>query len=276
MTTNQPIAIGGVGGSGTRVVANILQESGIYLGGDLNRALDNLWFTLLFKLQNILSISDLEFTTRTDILHAAMTSQRSLTISELALVQELAAHDRPIRSTAWLQDRAQSLIAACQTEPSDRRWGWKEPNTHLVIDRLQNTLNNIKYIHVARNGLDMAYSANQNQPVLWGLEVLGKEYENTPRYSLKFWCWAHERILRIGTDMGARFLFVNYDRLCVEPEYEIRKILSFIGSSASDELVSNLTHAIIIPKTTGRYKHQPIQNFDESDVRFVKRLGFEV
>lgn len=38
----EPVAIGGVGGSGTRVVAEIVRSLGYYLGGDLNSANDNL------------------------------------------------------------------------------------------------------------------------------------------------------------------------------------------------------------------------------------------
>lgn len=44
-----PVAIGGVGGSGTRVFAEILRGFGFYIGDCLNGALDNLWFTLLCK-----------------------------------------------------------------------------------------------------------------------------------------------------------------------------------------------------------------------------------
>jgi hypothetical protein len=44
-----PIVVGGVGGSGTRVIAQILSEIGVYFGADLNRPADNLWFTLLFR-----------------------------------------------------------------------------------------------------------------------------------------------------------------------------------------------------------------------------------
>ena len=46
---NSPVIIGGIGGSGTRVVAEILMRIGIYLGHTLNASLDNLWFTALFK-----------------------------------------------------------------------------------------------------------------------------------------------------------------------------------------------------------------------------------
>ena len=48
-----PVAIGGIGGSGTRVVVEILQDLGYYVGDDLNPALDNLLFTLLFKRRSL-------------------------------------------------------------------------------------------------------------------------------------------------------------------------------------------------------------------------------
>ena len=44
-----PVAVGGVGGSGTRVVAEVMRAFGFYLGSELNAASDNLWFTLLFR-----------------------------------------------------------------------------------------------------------------------------------------------------------------------------------------------------------------------------------
>ena len=43
------VAVGGLGGSGTRLIANLLKLHGFYLGTDLNESLDNLWFTLIFK-----------------------------------------------------------------------------------------------------------------------------------------------------------------------------------------------------------------------------------
>src|SRR4051794_10431621 len=44
-----PIVVGGVSGSGTRVVASILREAGAYIGPDLNDDLDNRWFSLVFR-----------------------------------------------------------------------------------------------------------------------------------------------------------------------------------------------------------------------------------
>ena len=55
---HSPVAIGGVGGSGTRLIAQLLMELGVYMGSDRNDANDNLWFTLLFKRIEILFASD--------------------------------------------------------------------------------------------------------------------------------------------------------------------------------------------------------------------------
>ena len=42
-------------------------------------------------------------------------------------------------------------------------WGWKEPNTHMILPFLLKKYKNLRYIHIMRNGLDNAYSKNQNQ-----------------------------------------------------------------------------------------------------------------
>jgi hypothetical protein len=48
-------------------------------------------------------------------------------------------------------------------------WGWKEPNTYIILEKLNEYYPNMKYIHLIRNGLDMAFSENQNQVKLWDL-----------------------------------------------------------------------------------------------------------
>jgi hypothetical protein len=51
---NSPICVGGVGGSGTRIIAMILSSLSINIGRDINEAFDNLTFSLLFKRKDIL------------------------------------------------------------------------------------------------------------------------------------------------------------------------------------------------------------------------------
>ena len=44
-----PLVIGGLGGSGTRVIAQLVNDLGFYLGSHLNEPLDNLWFTFFLR-----------------------------------------------------------------------------------------------------------------------------------------------------------------------------------------------------------------------------------
>jgi len=46
--SSSPIVIGGIGGSGTRVVVSLLQAAGVFMGSRLNGSLDLLDFVPLF------------------------------------------------------------------------------------------------------------------------------------------------------------------------------------------------------------------------------------
>ena len=158
---------------------------------------------------------------------------------------------------------------------SSHRWGWKEPNSHIVLDRLLAHFRNIKYIHVARNGLDMAHSSNQNQLKFWGQDFIGRSYEITPRFSLQYWCIVHRRVLEIGRSMGSNFLFLNYDNFCSNPESGIFELCEFLGLEDAKVSVPALIEMVDAPDSIGRFKQYGTSIFDENDVEYVKELGFD-
>ena len=75
-----PIAVGGVGGSGTRLVARLLRDLGFFLGADLNESEDTLWFTHLFKRREVLDLSEGQFSELVSIFRTVMTSDRALSV----------------------------------------------------------------------------------------------------------------------------------------------------------------------------------------------------
>lgn len=274
MSDSAPVAVGGVGGSGTRVVAAVLKEAGLRIGDDLNHALDNCWFTLLFKHRDVLDASRERFAELVALFVAAMTGGQPPTPAQSTLIDELAGRDRLQHDSAWLQERAQSLRAALEGPARTGPWGWKEPNTHMVVDHLAQAIPELRYIHVVRNGLDMAYSSNQNQLQLWGPLALGVEHANTPRNALKFWSWAHARILGIGAELGPRFLLVRFEDLCAHPQDEVRHILSFVGANLGDDAVQRAARAVVRPESIGRRWKGSLADFDAADVAFVHSVGF--
>lgn len=274
---SSPIAVGGVGGSGTRLIAEILRRLGYYMGDDLNAAGDNLWFTLLFKRPELWAANGLrdEIGQAVRIFRAAMSGDMTLSANQIAFVRDLVA-DRPQHAAAWLDKRVESLLLAAQRGRATACWGWKEPNTHIFLDRLSAMLPSMKYIHVMRNGLDMAYSENQNQLRLWGPHCFDSGFEVSPRWSLKYWCLVHRRIVRLGEQvMPRRYMLLNYDSFCVCPRDGLRVLLQFLGAAVDPSAEASLAKLVRPPGSMGRFKRYGPEAFDADDVACVASFGFD-
>jgi hypothetical protein len=268
-----PVAIGGVGGSGTRLIANCLEELNYHIGSDLNKAKDNLWFTLLFKHIDILDYNDEQLKDLLNIFLQGMLTDKPLSEAHISAVNELV-HDNRHLPKEFFEERAASLTLSHNNAKKFTNWGWKEPNTHIILDRLISYMPNMKYIHVMRNGLDMAHSANQNQQFLWGKKFVGDHFKQTPYYSLKYWCIVHQRLLKIAKPMGNHFLLLNFDDFCSNPELEIPKLLDFLGAPSDDTMIEKFSSLIKAPASIGRYKEFGTDIFDQDDLCFVESLGF--
>ncbi len=276
-----PVAVGGVGGSGTRVVAAILGEVGYRLGGELNGSLDNLWFTLLFKRQALAGqVGDEEFSLCREAFLAAMTGEgaREVACSPRLppLLREIACDERPQHTREWLEHRVNSLVAALRSGVRHGGpWAWKEPNTHVVFARLCREVPALRYVHVVRNGLDMAWSENQNQLAFWGELVLPAQLrEGAPhRASLAYWCAAQRRVLAEAREFPGRFHLLSFDRLCTAPGREIPALLSFLGVDLSERHAARLAALVRRPASIGRHRAHGLDGFDPADVAYVRELG---
>ena len=174
-----PVIIGGVGGSGTRVVAQIISQLGFYMGSDIDSANDNLWFLLLFKRPRWFRRARYDknkIFTGLNLFSKTMLRQSGRGWPELQFlilaVLEISIFGHNYNGDGrglWPFVRAWNMIARQPVIGSDkRRWGWKEPNTHIYLDHLADYFSNLKYIHTIRHGLDMAFSENQQQLYNWG------------------------------------------------------------------------------------------------------------
>jgi hypothetical protein len=271
----KPIAIGGVGGSGTRLVAEILMRAGFRVGSDLNASLDNLWFTLLFKRLEILDCSDAEFQTCVNLFAGRMCGGTDLTPAERIFLKDLARSSRLQHDSRWLDDRVASFCSAESDLARGGRWGWKEPNTHIVLARLMESMPTLKYIHVVRSGLDMAYSRNQNQLCLWGPRLLNMDpVPIDPRHALKYWCRVHAHLLDVFERFQGRCLLLNFDQLCMDPRRSLDRMLTFLEVDPSPLRIDTLASLIHPPASIGRYRGFDTSRLDPEDIRTVAALGF--
>jgi len=264
---NRVYAIGGIGGSGTRVIAELLKRLGYFMGDDLNKSNDNLLFTLLFKRESILVATNEEFETLLRIFLKHHTLGEPLSSEEFSLVSALASKERTHHSKEWLQKRLPPLARSHK----HTLWGFKEPNSHIVIERLFEYMPQLHYIYLYRDGRDMAYSSNQNQLNLWGaIFANNKEFKPNVKNSLKYWLKVHTRVKQLCSRYSKRILMVDFDKLCLDPSSQLTKIATFMQKD-KDELLS-YRKLIKAPPSIGRYKQHPLSNFDPDDLKKIEKI----
>ncbi|WP_042357273.1 sulfotransferase [Bacillus rubiinfantis] len=234
-----PVVIGGVGGSGTRVVAEMLKQLGYFIG-PVNQSNDNLLFAKTFG-------------------HP----QWFLNQDKQGICHQLNGFHREM------------LRLSAQKQGSHTGWGWKNPVTHIYLEHLAATFENMKYILVIRNGLEMAFSSNQNQVVKWGrLFNIITGGKPSPRQSLHYWYRANERAISLGKSLlGRNFYVLNFNQLCKEPKAEIVKLLEFLQLNPAKIDVHHLATLIRRPSTEGRYKEY-LSLFTNEDLQLTRKLGF--
>jgi hypothetical protein len=271
-----PIAIGGVGGSGTRVLASLFRTLGYYLGDDLNKADDNLWFTLLFMRRSVLLEDAEAFFWLSSLFFRRMRGAVSLTEEERSRISRLADHDRLQHRREWLAARVASFCSGQSLKGASQPWGWKEPNSHVVIGRILRCHSDLRYVHVYRHPLDMAASRNQNQLKNWGPIFLDRNEQVTPGSALTYWCTAHRRVVALAHAQPERVLLVNFDALCLAPEDHAARIAAFAGVVLSDTGRARFGAYCRAPASTGRFHDMHLSEFDPADLAYLAEIGYPI
>lgn len=276
-----PIAVGGIGGSGTRLLAQLLSALDYDMGSDFNDSLDDLSFTALFKRLALWPLdSNLEALERA--LSVYLTARGCPTPGNISRVQQRARVETLIadiattsqwRETGTLEDRVATL---CEIKPPPSSWGWKEPNTYMVLPYLLHALPRLKYIHVLRDGRDMAFSSNKNQLRLWGHQLLGRTIDpDAPQDALDYWCAAHERLLILQQQHGSRMLLIKFESLVNDPEASLQNLLAFLGITTA-EIPDKLLALIRRPDSITRYRDRPPLTITGTQSALLQKLGYPV
>jgi hypothetical protein len=268
------------------VVAAVVRELGFHIGDDLNRSLDNLWFTLLFKRPAWYRRDARGLDAGVSAFRKAMTGCGSLSPRERAFVLratlEMAArgHDRAgYGRGAWALRRARSLSRATRAPAVRAAWAWKEPNTHVLLEPLTRSLDGLRYIHTIRHGVEMAYSSNQGQLFNWG-PLFGVEPPRDPaalaRASLRYWVRANTRALEQGPRLlGDRFLVLRYESVCADPRSAIRQLAGFLDVRPDERTIERLG-GLVNPRPRPARPAAGAPPFAPDDLAATERLGFEL
>lgn len=243
---NSPLIIGGTGGSGTRVIMRIVQSAGVDMGSRLNETDDAVAFFAF---------------------HNFWVNQAFFGLDRKLPPPERRAMDRQFR---------ECLHIHCEKMQESEQWGWKTPRSLLLLPFLHRHFPALRFIHVIRDGRDMALSKNQNQLRDHGAAILGRQIDvSNPLDSFAFWLKTNNA----AADYGERILRRQYLRLRFEDVFtnttEIcERLWEFIGLKGDLSLAG-----IVPPKTIGRWKDAPPeikQAFNELGEESLRRFGYTV
>jgi hypothetical protein len=247
-----PLVIGATGGSGTRVVARIAKHAGYNLGSRLNSAEDALEFYPFHENW----------------------------INPFVLAQRQGRAMTPWQSVRMKE--AFHAAVARHIPEAERRgtcWGWKAPRTIYLLPFLHAQFAQLKFIHLLRDGRDMALSPNQNQLRKHGCAALScreRLFQSTAQRSILLW----ERINLRAADHGEsalreNYLRVRFEDLCANPLAATTQIANFLGAPIDPEPIARTE--IRPPKSLGRWRDcspRIISQLETAGASALRRFGY--
>jgi len=244
-----PLVIGATGGSGTRVIARIARHAGYNLGAHLNGADDSLDFVSL---------------------HDTWINRVITAGSDGAEFPEALKRD----FQAALSKHLSSTNAA-----ANERWGWKAPRSIYLLPFLRAQFPGMRFIHVLRDGRDMALSKNQNQLRKHGRAVLRwweRWFFRRSIRSILLWHRINARAADFGeAQLGSAYLRIRFEDLCGAPVETTARILEFLSASVDPEEIARAE--ISPPKTLGRWQTQRASHIAAMQARAgesLRRFGY--
>jgi hypothetical protein len=246
-----PIIVVGRPRSGSRVVAALLQDAGVFMGAALDpSSLDPL-----------------------PILHRFVAPLLGAPEPEPA-PEPAPAGDRDRRAKERLVAALADLFGAL---PVCGPWGWKFCETGLLMPLVKRLLPRARFVHIIRDGRDVCVSVNGRfqltgaPPRVWPVTSLdGRpvDYESfcravtvgepgeqrwhdidladprqrdEHRYLLQMQSWCHcvSEIRRHGRAIGADYREVRYEELCREPLGTARELLAWAGQPSAKAAISH-------------------------------------
>jgi len=288
-----PVVIGGLGGSGTRVVAELLISLGYYLGNDLNSEKDNLWFTLLLKRREWFfknsNRRNGKIGTSISLFKKILVENRPLNGKEIinilgaAITISINGHDLSGSGKGlWAFERVNKILCNRRIDTNSYcGWGWKEANSHIFLEYIAEHFASLRYIHVIRHGLDMAYSKNQHQLLNWGklfgIDSLERNSIPLEKSALRYWIRSNRRVIDLGKLLlGQRSYILCFEKLCRNPEVEIIRLLQFLRLKVPNTDIITLAQLIKNSPSIGRYRNHDLSIFSSDEIEALDQFGYSV
>ena len=240
LSANGPVVIGATGGSGTRVVARVARRAGMYIGVDLNDAEDARPLGAFVRRWIDPYMIDRE-TPAWPATEAAMRRR---------LEEAVRVHCGPLATTPG-------------------PWGWKVPRSIFLLPFLDAQFPSMRFVHVVRDGRDMAFSDNQGQLRTYGSGILKSEELgwDVPQRSMALWNRVNLAAADYGErTMGQRYLRFRLEDLCLDPVQSVARLLDFVQLDADAASIARFE--VLSPSSLGRWR-----SYDPVLLADLQRIG---
>ncbi len=250
---NPPIVIMGRGHSGTRILTWLCARLGVQLGEHPERKTGD--------------VDDLKFSRRIKKI-AIKASGTDWTSAEMA------SGPRSLEAAARKYFRNLGSPTG--------RWGWKFPETYLIGPLVERVFPEAVYIHLVRDGRDIAFKQHLTDDPTRKLGRKLLQYLNAleePHHVQAARSWQHQveqfRIFK-ATIPSERMLEMRYEDLCTKPREEGARLCAFLNLPMTDEAADYLATGIRSDKVAQYLENRP-EHIAEVEARvggLLSELGY--
>jgi hypothetical protein len=228
-----PAILIGMHRSGTSLTTRLLVDVGVHMGRRLSTNAESIYFQRLNR--RILA----DVGARWDQIEPIVEAMRSdgFCGAEEAKLRRALFRGRGMTSffgrDLWASTRRGESVA----------WGWKDPRTTLTFPIWQRLFPGARFVHVIRNGIDVAISIHRRALAAsrhWKKRFLGDLSPATARFEDCFHLW--EQYVAFALEEKhlidpERYLEVRYEDLLRAPHEHLEQIVNFLGHPINPELI---------------------------------------
>lgn len=142
---------------------------------------------------------------------------------------------------------------------SEVPWAVKVPRNLLFMRLWSELFPHLRFVHLVRNGLDMAYSSDSNQLRLYGDLVLTADERRypAPLKAIAYWSRANLAAAAFGDErLGPRYTCLRFEDLCAEPGRAVPDLLDRLDISDRSGLAAAVAE-VRRPVTIDRWRTRP-------------------
>jgi Sulfotransferase family len=149
------------------------------------------------------------------------------------------------------------VMDALARKQNAQRWAGNTPEEILYLPFIKQTIPNALFIHVLRDGRDVALSLSRRRyirPFPW------KERETTVGAAI-YWAWIVERGRRLGQELGADYTEIHFEQLVAEPQIALARLSSFLDHALDYERIQRVALGSVAKPNTS-FKTVPEAEFN--------------